>query len=75
VWIAISDEGPGIPADELATLFKPFQQGSPRATAGERGTGLGLAIVKRLVDGHGGRIECESEIGRGTTFSVWLPSR
>lgn len=75
VWIAVSDEGPGIPADELATLFKPFQQGSPRATGGERGTGLGLAIVKRLVDGHHGRIECESEIGRGTTISVWLPSR
>jgi signal transduction histidine kinase len=74
VWIAISDEGPGIPADELATLFKPFHQGSPRATAGERGTGLGLAIVKRLVEGQGGRIECESELGRGTTFSVWLPS-
>jgi signal transduction histidine kinase len=75
VWIAVSDEGPGIPPNELATLFKPFHQGSPRATAGERGTGLGLAIVKRLVDGHRGRIECESEIGRGTTFSVWLPCR
>ena len=75
VTLRVTDHGPGIPAAELATIFKPFERGTSRGTAGERSTGLGLAIVKRLVDGHGGRIECESEVGRGTTFSVWLPGR
>jgi signal transduction histidine kinase len=46
---------------------------TPKGTAGEKSTGLALAIVKRLVDGHGGRLSYESEVGRGTTFSVWLP--
>jgi signal transduction histidine kinase len=73
VWLAVADEGPGIPAGELATLFRPFQRATPRATAGERSTGLGLAIVKRIVDRHGGRLSSDSEVGRGTTFSVWLP--
>jgi two-component system, OmpR family, sensor kinase len=73
IWLMVADEGPGIPADELTTIFRPFQRATPRGTAGERSTGLGLAIVKRLVDGHGGRLLVESEVGRGTTFSVWLP--
>ena len=73
VLIVVADEGQGIPAEELATILKPFQRGTPKGTAGEKSTGLGLAIVKRLVDGHGGRLSYESEVGRGTTFSVWLP--
>jgi signal transduction histidine kinase len=73
VWLMIVDQGPGIPHAERTTIFRPFQRGTGKATAGEPSTGLGLAIVKRLVDGHGGRIEFESEVGRGTTFSVWLP--
>ena len=73
VCLAVEDNGPGIPPDEIEGIFKAFARGSPRATAGERGSGLGLAIVKRVVEGHGGRVTCESELGRGTTFSVWLP--
>jgi signal transduction histidine kinase len=73
VLIVVADEGQGIPAGELATILRPFQRGTPKSTAGEKSTGLGLAIVKRLVDGHGGRLSYESEVGRGTTFSVWLP--
>ena len=73
IWFIVADEGPGIPAGELATIFRPFQRATPQSTAGEHSTGLGLAIVKRLVDGHGGRLSVESEVGRGTTFSVWLP--
>ena len=73
VLIVVADEGQGIPAGELASILKPFQRGTPKGTAGEKSTGLGLAIVKRLVDGHGGRLSYESEVGRGTTFSVWLP--
>jgi signal transduction histidine kinase len=73
VRLTVADEGQGIPADELATIFRPFQRASPRGTAGEHSTGLGLAIVKRLVDAHRGTLSVESEVGRGTTFSVWLP--
>ncbi|MEO7217346.1 MAG: HAMP domain-containing sensor histidine kinase [Gemmatimonadaceae bacterium] len=73
VLIAVSDQGPGIAAAEITEIFKPFQRGSPRGTAGERSTGLGLAIVKRIIDAHGGRLTCESEVGRGTTFRAWLP--
>jgi signal transduction histidine kinase len=73
VLIVVADEGQGIPAGELGMILRPFQRGTPKGTAGEKSTGLGLAIVKRLVDGHGGRLSYESEVGRGTTFSVWLP--
>lgn len=74
VNVAVVDQGQGIPAGELANLFKPFQTTSVKATAGETSTGLGLAIVKRIVEGHGGRIGVESEIGVGTTFRVELPA-
>ena len=73
VCLEVEDNGPGIPANEIDGIFKAFSRASPRATAGERGSGLGLAIVKRIVEGHGGRVTCQSELGHGTTFSVWLP--
>ncbi len=73
VRIDVADEGPGIPPQEISEIFKPFQRGTPKSTRNERSTGLGLAIVKRVVEGHGGRLHCESEVGRGTTFSVWIP--
>ncbi|MEP6833247.1 MAG: HAMP domain-containing sensor histidine kinase [Gemmatimonas sp.] len=74
VAVSVQDEGPGIPADELDGIFTPFQRASTRATAQEHSTGLGLAIVKRLVDAHAGTLTCESEVGRGTTFTAWFPA-
>jgi two-component system, OmpR family, sensor kinase len=71
--LEVSDEGPGIPDDELDEVFRPFARTSVRPTAGERSTGLGLAIVQRIVQGHGGRIELETELGIGSTFRVLLP--
>jgi signal transduction histidine kinase len=71
--LEVSDQGPGIPDDELEEVFRPFARTSVRPTAGERSTGLGLAIVQRIVEGHGGRIELETEVGVGTTFRVRLP--
>jgi signal transduction histidine kinase len=71
--ISVADQGPGIPSEELADLFRPFRRGSVRATGGEKRTGLGLAIVKNIVAGHGGEIRVESEEGKGTVFRVALP--
>ena len=74
VVVSVCDHGPGIPAEELDKLFKPFSRTSVRSTAGEKSTGLGLAISRKIVDGHGGRIWAESEVGRGSTFSFSLPA-
>ena len=74
VTIAVADEGQGIPAADLPKLFKPFGTTSIRGTSGESSTGLGLAIVQKMVEGHGGRIWVESEVGKGTTFRFTLPS-
>jgi signal transduction histidine kinase len=74
VAVLVQDEGPGIPAHELDGIFTPFQRASTRPTAKEHSTGLGLAIVKRLVEAHAGTLTCESEVGRGTTFTAWFPA-
>ena len=74
VTVAVEDEGQGIPAADLPKLFKPFGTTSVRGTSGESCTGLGLAIVQKMVEGHGGRIWVESEVGKGTTFRFTLPS-
>ncbi|MEO8450317.1 MAG: ATP-binding protein, partial [Gemmatimonadota bacterium] len=72
--VSVQDHGQGIPAAELGRLFQPFSTASVRGTAGETSTGLGLAIVRRIVEGHGGIIGVESEVGRGSTFTFTLPA-
>lgn len=67
VIIEISDDGYGIPADALPSIFDPF------FTLKEGGTGIGLSIANQIVKAHGGKIEVESEIGRGTKFKIYLP--
>lgn len=71
--VAIEDHGQGIPELELPELFKPFTKSSVTSTAGEKSTGLGLAIVRRIVEGHGGSIQVESKVDRGSTFTFTLP--
>jgi len=71
VVIYVTDTGPGISKEEQARVFDKYYR-SPR-TAGVKGTGLGLAIVKTVAEAHGGRVELESEIGKGSTFSIILP--
>ncbi len=73
VELSVSDRGQGIPKEEQANIFQHYQRTSVKSTAGEKSTGLGLAIVKRIVEGHGGTIELDSEPGRGSTFKVRLP--
>lgn len=73
VVLRVRDQGPGVPADELDKLFRPFGRTRVQASGGEKSTGLGLAIVKKVVEGHGGKIQVESAPGEGTTFYVSLP--
>ncbi len=68
----IRDEGPGISPEEITKLYQKFQRLSARPTSGESSTGLGLWIVKTVLEKLGGEIECESQVGVGSTFTVRL---
>ena len=70
--IKVSDTGYGIPKEDLPKLFNRFFR-VQRPGKEIKGTGLGLAIISKIVTGHGGRIEVESELEKGTTFTVLLP--
>jgi PAS domain S-box-containing protein len=67
VILSFTDTGPGIPADDLGSIFEPY------FTTKSEGTGLGLMIVQRIVRDHGGEIEVRSEPNAGTTFTLYLP--
>jgi PAS domain S-box-containing protein len=70
--IKISDKGIGIPPQDLPKLFEPFSRGSNVGRI--QGTGLGLAIAKQAVELHGGTISVQSKLGKGTTFTITLPT-
>jgi signal transduction histidine kinase len=72
--IRITDQGPGLSADDIARLFGRFQRLSAKPTGGESSTGLGLSIVKRIVDLHGGTVVAERTGPSGTTFKIAIPS-
>jgi signal transduction histidine kinase len=72
--IDVADAGIGIPSEEVDQLFSRFVRGSNARTAGLPGSGLGLSIVKFLVEMHGGHVQVRSTLGRGSTFSVFLPA-
>jgi len=71
--IQVVDTGVGIPKDAQAYIFEPFRQVDNAITRDNRGIGLGLSITKQLVDLMDGRITIESEIGKGSTFTILLP--
>jgi signal transduction histidine kinase len=71
--IDVTDSGIGIPPEEAGQLFNRFVRASNARTAGLPGTGLGLSIVKVLTEMHGGHVDVDSTLGRGSTFSVYLP--
>jgi len=74
VVCSVTDNGPGIPADDLPRVFERFYQVDKSRARGRSGAGLGLAIVKEIVQAHGGRITVESVEGLGTRFAVYLPA-
>ena len=74
IRIAVVDSGVGISPEDLGAVFEEFRQvGDPRER--QAGTGLGLALTRRLVEAHGGRIEVESQRGKGSRFTLVLPAR
>ncbi len=73
VRIAVSDNGPGIAKQDLKRVFDRFYRAHDPLDRIIEGSGLGLAMVKHIVTAHGGRIDAESELGKGTTFTITLP--
>lgn len=73
--IEVEDDGPGIASAHQGRIFERFYRIDPARSRNDGGLGLGLAIARSTVEANGGRIEVESQIGRGTTFRVLLPSR
>lgn len=68
IKITITDTGSGVPRENITKIFEPFY-----TTKGQKGTGLGLAVAWGIIDKHGGTIDVDSEIGKGTTFNIILP--
>ena len=73
VTIAVQDAGPGISAEEQEQILDRFFRGNLAESGHVPGTGLGLSIVQEILRAHGGRVAVESEVGVGSTFTLWLP--
>jgi len=73
VWIDIQDQGIGISEQDLPRIFDKFFRVERKETAHISGTGLGLSIAKYIIESHGGEIEVESQLGKGTTIGFGLP--
>jgi signal transduction histidine kinase len=75
VEIAVADQGPGLSPEDLGKLYQKFTKLTPRPTGGESSQGLGLSIVKMLANSMQGDVECRSELGVGSTFTVTLAAQ
>jgi len=73
IVITVSDNGVGIAKEDIPHLFEDFYVGKSK-TEGERRSGVGLAITRRIIEAHDGSITVESELGKGSTFAIHLPT-
>ena len=71
---SVADTGPGISCEDRRHLFERFYRGEAARKSGAPGTGLGLSISHEILQQHGGKITVDSEVGQGSTFTVWLPA-
>ncbi len=74
IHIAVRDHGLGIPPEEQKKIFEPFWRGTEATAAQIHGNGLGLHLVKKIVTAHGGSIDVQSDVGKGSVFTLSLPS-
>ena len=72
LWLRVSDTGPGIASEDLPHLFDPFFRGQQQSRF-PRGLGLGLTIAEEIAEAHDGYIHVESDLGRGSQFTLHLP--
>ncbi len=71
--IRVRDDGIGIPRDEIKSIVEPFKRSSNSTVRNVKGLGIGLSVSQRIIAGHGGRLFCNSDVGTGAEFSIWLP--
>ena len=74
ITVSVTDTGPGIPEENLKSIFDKYRQVTPNGSHPVKGTGLGLALVKEIITSHGGRVWAESKPGQGSTFIFVLPA-
>jgi signal transduction histidine kinase len=74
VTITVQDTGPGISAEDQSRIFERFFRGKVAEQGNITGTGLGLCITQQIVQAHRGYVEVQTELGVGTSFTVWLPT-
>jgi two-component system, OmpR family, phosphate regulon sensor histidine kinase PhoR len=74
VFLSVVDDGPGIAPREQKRVFDKFYRAPDPLSRNIEGTGLGLAMVKHIVSAHGGKVSVQSELGKGTTFTIALPA-
>jgi two-component system phosphate regulon sensor histidine kinase PhoR len=71
--IRISDDGIGIPPEEIKTIAEPFKRATNSTHKNVKGLGIGLSVAQKIISGHGGKLFCKSSKGEGSVFSIWLP--
>ena len=74
VAVSVEDHGPGVSADERRAIFRKFTRGAAARSLNVKGTGIGLTMANQIVKAHGGRLELDSEVGRGSIFTMVLPA-